>query len=134
MELKILTVLLMAVVGCVAVLPQSIGQLRTGLLVRISLKLQRPLPANLEQLQEAPSDSDVDPTTLYPAYNFTVPIDHFQDESRYEPHSNGTYDMRYWFDATFYKAGGPVLVLASGETSGDDRLPYLQKGETLLAE
>ena len=36
--------------------------------------------------------------------------------------------MRYWFDATYYKPGGPVLVLCSGEDDGEDRLPYLQKG------
>jgi hypothetical protein len=36
--------------------------------------------------------------------------------------------FRYWYDATYYKPGGPVIALASGETSGTDRLPYLQKG------
>ena len=71
---------------------------------------------------------DVDPTTLYPAYNISVPIDHFQNESMYEPHLDGTFELRYWFDATYYKDGGPVIVLHGGETSGEDRLPYLQKG------
>ena len=46
----------------------------------------------------------------------------------YEPHSSGTFNLRYWFDATYYKPGGPVIVLQSGETSGVDRLEYLQKG------
>lgn len=46
----------------------------------------------------------------------------------YEPHTNGTFPLRYWFDATYYQPGGPVIVLASGETSGEDRFPYLQKG------
>jgi Serine carboxypeptidase S28 len=36
--------------------------------------------------------------------------------------------MRYWYDATYYKPGGPVIALMSGETSGEDRLPYMQKG------
>ncbi|KAF2124510.1 serine peptidase-like protein [Dothidotthia symphoricarpi CBS 119687] len=71
---------------------------------------------------------DVDPATLYPEYNISVPIDFFQNETRYEPHSNGTFDLRYWFDATYYKAGGPVFVLLGGETDGADRLPFLQKG------
>ncbi|KAI1339421.1 peptidase S28 [Xylariaceae sp. FL0016] len=64
----------------------------------------------------------------YPEYNLSTPIDHFQNESMYEPHSDGTFNLRYWFDAQYYKAGGPVIVLAGGETSGSDRLPFLQKG------
>ncbi len=46
----------------------------------------------------------------------------------YEPHSNGFFNLSYWFDASFYKLGGPVIVLQGGETSGTDRLQYLQKG------
>jgi hypothetical protein len=38
------------------------------------------------------------------------------------------FNLRYWFDASNYKPGGPVIVLQSGETSGTDRLPFLQKG------
>lgn len=71
---------------------------------------------------------DVDPETLYPAHNLSVPIDFFPNETRYEPHLNGTFHLRYWYDATYYKPGGPVFVLLSGETSGVNRLPYLQKG------
>ena len=74
------------------------------------------------------SKRDVDPSTLYPAYNLSVPIDHFHNESMYEPHSSGTFNLRYFFDATYYKPGGPVIVLESGETSATDRLPFLQKG------
>ncbi|KAI1080795.1 peptidase S28 [Whalleya microplaca] len=65
---------------------------------------------------------------LYPEYNLSTPIDHFHNDSLYEPHSNGSFNLRYWYDAQFYKPGGPVIVLASGETSGTDRLPFLQKG------
>lgn len=68
------------------------------------------------------------PVKLYPAYNFSVPIDHIHNETRYEPHSDDFFNIRYWFDATYYKPGGPVLVLCGGEDTGDDRLPYLQKG------
>lgn len=74
------------------------------------------------------SKRDVDPSTLYPAYNLSVPIDHFHNETMYEPHSSGTFNLRYFFDATYYKAGGPVIVLESGEDDATDRLPYLQKG------
>lgn len=71
---------------------------------------------------------DVDPSTLYPEYNISVPIDHFHNDSIYEPHSNGFFNLRYWFDASHYKPGGPVIVLQSGETSGEGRLTFLQKG------
>ncbi|KAK5655498.1 hypothetical protein OQA88_5769 [Cercophora sp. LCS_1] len=65
---------------------------------------------------------------LYPARWIDVPIDHFHNDSIYEPHTNKTFPLRYWFDATHYKEGGPVIVLQGGETSGAGRLPFLQKG------
>lgn len=71
---------------------------------------------------------DVDPSELYPAHNLSVPVDYFHNESRYEPHSDEYFNLRYWFDASHYKPGGPVIVLQSGETSGVGRLPFLQKG------
>lgn len=55
-------------------------------------------------------------------------MDHFHNDSQYEPHSSENFNLRYYFDATYYKPGGPVILLQSGETSVDDRLPYLQKG------
>jgi hypothetical protein len=57
-----------------------------------------------------------------------LPIDHFHNDSQYAPHSYGMFNNRYWFDASNYKDGGPVIVLQSGETDGVSRLPYLQKG------
>jgi hypothetical protein len=71
---------------------------------------------------------DVDPSDLYPAHYLDIPVDHFHNDSRYAPHSNKTYKNRYFFDATYYKPGGPVIVLQSGETDASGRLPYLQKG------
>ncbi|KAK0127372.1 hypothetical protein ONS96_006921 [Cadophora gregata f. sp. sojae] len=71
---------------------------------------------------------DTDPSLLYPAYNLSVPVDHFHNDSLYEPHSDDKFDLRYWFDATYYKEGGPVIVLQSGETDGVGRLRFLQKG------
>ncbi|KAI0005684.1 peptidase S28 [Xylariaceae sp. FL0662B] len=71
---------------------------------------------------------ETDIQALYPEYNLSTPIDHFHNDSLYEPHSDGTFNLRYWFNAQFYKPGGPIIVLASGETSGVDRLPFLQKG------
>lgn len=46
-------------------------------------------------------------------------MDHFHNES---------FNLRYWFDASNYKPGGPVIVLQSGEASGVGRLPLLVKG------
>lgn len=57
-----------------------------------------------------------------------MPVDHFQDKPKYEPHTNGTFENRYWFDDTYYKPGGPVVVMQSGETNGLNRLPGIQKG------
>jgi hypothetical protein len=82
----------------------------------------------IEIAQFHTSQRDTNPALLYPEHSFSTPIDHFHNESRYEPHSNGTYPMRYWFDATDYKPGGPVIILQGGETSGANRLPFLQKG------
>ncbi|KAJ4296933.1 hypothetical protein N0V90_006981 [Kalmusia sp. IMI 367209] len=64
----------------------------------------------------------------YPAYNLTIPIDHFQNSSRYEPHSDGTFNNRYWFDASHYKPGGPVILFVAGEAPGNYRFPLLDKG------
>ena len=57
-----------------------------------------------------------------------MPIDHFHNESKYEPHSNGLFNLRYWYDATYYKEGGPVILLEGGEIDASTRLPFLQKG------
>jgi hypothetical protein len=65
---------------------------------------------------------------LYPARTIQVPVDHFHNDSIYEPHSDETFSLRYWFDASHYRKGGPVIVLQGGETSGLGRLPFLQKG------
>ncbi|KAI1934339.1 low-affinity phosphate transporter [Ophidiomyces ophidiicola] len=78
---------------------------------------------------ELPSDVEKDDLSkLYPEHTISVPIDHFQKDKRYEPHSNDTFKLRYWFDASNYKDGGPVIVLHGGETDGKGRLPFLQKG------
>ncbi|KFA53307.1 hypothetical protein S40293_04720 [Stachybotrys chartarum IBT 40293] len=73
-----------------------------------------------------------EPITAYaaqrPAYNLSVPIDHFHNDSLYEPHSDGFFDLRYWVDESHYRPGGPVIVLAAGEIDADERLPYLDHG------
>jgi len=71
---------------------------------------------------------DTDPSLLYPAHNFSIPVDHFFNISSYEPHINATFDNRYFFDASHYKPGGPVFILQSGEADASERLGFLQKG------
>lgn len=50
---------------------------------------------------------------------FRQPLDHF-DASRKE-----TFLQRYWLSDRHYKSGGPVIVIDGGETSGENRLPFL---------
>ncbi|QRV75051.1 Serine carboxypeptidase S28 [Ceratobasidium sp. AG-Ba] len=57
-----------------------------------------------------------------PAHYFEQPLDHF-DKS-----VNKTFGQRYWINTDYYEPGGPVFVLDGGETSGEDRLPFLQTG------
>lgn len=84
----------------------------------------RPAPHQLERR----SAEDVDPTLLYTERNMSIPVDHFHNESTYAPHSTAFFNNRYWYDTSFYKPGGPVVVLQSGETDASTRLVYLQKG------
>ncbi|TLS26979.1 hypothetical protein PpBr36_04014 [Pyricularia pennisetigena] len=64
----------------------------------------------------------------YPARSISVPVDHFHNDKSYEPHSNDTFQLRYWFDASHYRDGGPVIVLLGGETTGAERLRFMEKG------
>ena len=70
----------------------------------------------------------IDSRDIYPAYSLSVPVDHFHNESRYEPYSDEYFSLRYWFDASNYKPAGPVIAMQPGETSGVGRLPFLEKG------
>lgn len=57
----------------------------------------------------------------YPAHTLDVPIDHFGNDS-------SRFPLRFWYDAQYYKPGGPVFCLDGGETDGSDRLPFLDHG------
>ncbi|KAE8371052.1 serine carboxypeptidase S28-domain-containing protein [Aspergillus bertholletiae] len=67
-------------------------------------------------------------TAEYPAHYLSVPVDHFHNDSRYAPHSDEHFNLRYWFDAQHYKEGGPVFVIAAGETDATARFPFLSQG------
>ncbi|WVR08970.1 hypothetical protein IAU60_006029 [Kwoniella sp. DSM 27419] len=51
-----------------------------------------------------------------------------QKVSHFDPAANGTFCQRYWIDASAYKEGGPVFLLDGGETSGANRVPFLETG------
>jgi len=57
-----------------------------------------------------------------------MPIDHFPNSSRYGAHTNATFKQRYFFDDSYYKAGGPVYLYIGGETAGENRFSNLQTG------
>ncbi|PCH40119.1 peptidase S28 [Wolfiporia cocos MD-104 SS10] len=59
----------------------------------------------------------------FPEHWFTQPLDHFENTSH-------TFEQRYWINTRHYTPGsnGPVIVLDGGETSGEDRIPFLDTG------
>ncbi|KZV66837.1 peptidase S28 [Peniophora sp. CONT] len=60
----------------------------------------------------------------FPVYTFEQPLDHFYNST------DETFGQRYWVSTRHYKpgTGAPVIVLDGGETSGEDRLPFLDTG------
>lgn len=42
--------------------------------------------------------------------------------------SASTFKQRFWYDASFYKKGGPVFLLDAGETNAEGRIPFLETG------
>ncbi|EJD41230.1 peptidase S28 [Auricularia subglabra TFB-10046 SS5] len=58
----------------------------------------------------------------FPARWFRQPLDHFDRKRR------DTFLQRYWVNDRHYRSGGPVIVLDGGETSGENRLPFLDTG------
>ncbi|KAJ4298995.1 hypothetical protein N0V90_004239 [Kalmusia sp. IMI 367209] len=65
---------------------------------------------------------------VYQPHTIDQPIDHLHNEARYEPHTNATFTQRYFFDASYYKPGGPVFLYIGGETSGESRFSNLRNG------
>lgn len=57
----------------------------------------------------------------FPPQWFEQPVDHFSKNSK-------TFSQRYWVSKRHYKKGGPVIVLDGGETSGENRLLFLDTG------
>ncbi|KAG9122260.1 hypothetical protein FRC07_001443, partial [Ceratobasidium sp. 392] len=62
-----------------------------------------------------------------PAHYFEQPLDHF-DKSVNKTFGQRRVKLGFWVNTDYYEPGGPVFVLDGGETSGEDRLPFLQTG------
>lgn len=105
--------------GCLLALAASAAALTPA-----GIPLQLMQNANL--LKKA--DADFKPSSHIKGYNLSVPIDHFHNETKYEPHSDEKFNLRYWLDTTHYREGGPVIALHAGEFDSDQRLPYLEHG------
>ena len=58
----------------------------------------------------------------FPDQWFEQPLDHFDKKNAH------TWKQRYWVNKRHYKTGGPVIVLDGGETSGKNRIPFLDTG------
>ena len=55
---------------------------------------------------------------------FTQPLDHFYNST------DATFPQRFWVNSRHYvpRPGAPVIIIDGGETDGEDRLPFLDKG------
>ncbi|KAF9464098.1 serine carboxypeptidase S28-domain-containing protein [Collybia nuda] len=94
------------------------------------LEKARPLDTSIQHgarmflAQDSSKLVDQDGSTDFPEQWFQQPLDHFSELSSH------TFQQRYWVNKRHYKpgGGGPVIVLDGGETSGEDRIPYLDTG------
>ncbi|KAF5377966.1 hypothetical protein D9615_006701 [Tricholomella constricta] len=84
------------------------------------LRVLGPQGVNLWKLEKGVLSTATD----FRARWFEQPLDHFAKGSKH------TFHQRYWVNDRHYDArkGGPVIVLDGGETSGEDRLPFLDTG------
>ncbi|KAN0131018.1 peptidase S28 [Lactarius tabidus] len=101
-----------------------------------STSQQHPLTTLADREQQAPlvvtgttatsaADAVSGPVTpKFRAQTFTQPLDHFRKTT------DATFEQRFWVNSRHYKPrpGAPVIVIDGGETSGEDRLPFLDTG------
>jgi len=82
----------------------------------------------LQKLDYSLSHSDQLPFLSSSSCSF--PPHYFEQIVSHDPNVplNSTFKQRYWFDASHYTKGGPVFLLDAGETNGEGRIPFLEKG------
>lgn len=133
-SLSSLLPLLLVAQAAVATLAITSSELQKGV-PALPLYLYRHLRrAEKQQALVSPTFQDTASTQLtfaasapaYEAHYFDQLISHDPDVP--PPAGQTTFRQRYWFDASFYKSGGPVFLLDGGETDGAGRLPFLEEG------
>ncbi|KAF8651928.1 hypothetical protein AX16_004572 [Volvariella volvacea WC 439] len=79
-----------------------------------------------EDQPQRPFNVKPSPTTFRARW-FRQPLDHFAKDGSGGGH---TWHQRYWVNLRHYRPrlGAPVIVIDGGETSGEDRLPFLDTG------
>lgn len=78
-------------------------------------QLRRNKPTAVNDAIQAPPSGLIQGT-------FTQPLDHFDSTNTF------TFQQHYWVNPTFYKSGGPVVLIDAGEGTGPERLPYIMTG------
>jgi hypothetical protein len=73
---------------------------------------------------QAPLTASTKPEFEFRPETFIQPLDHFGNST------DATFPQRYWVNKRHYRPrpGAPVIVIDGGETSGEDRLPFLDTG------
>ncbi|KAF7298731.1 hypothetical protein MIND_00820600 [Mycena indigotica] len=86
--------------------------------------VQGPTDGFAPQEEDDEDNEEADTKAGFSAQWFTQPLDHF-DKS-----VNATWPQRFWVNTRHYKpgSGGPVFVLDGGETSGMNRITFLNTG------
>ncbi|TDL22164.1 peptidase S28 [Rickenella mellea] len=89
--------------------------------VRFEVEEQHPLLRIQRDSAQSPFEVSRSRSKEFPDKWFEQPLDHFSK-------GEGTFQQRYWVNGRHYKTGGPVIVLDGGETSGKNRIPFLDTG------
>jgi hypothetical protein len=82
-------------------------------------------PGTHDQASQAPLIATASALEFeFQAETFVQPLDHFGNST------SATFAQRFWVNKRHYRPrpGAPVIVIDGGETSGEDRLPFLDTG------
>ena len=82
-------------------------------------------PGTHDQAAQAPLVAAAPATKFeFHAETFVQPLDHFGNST------DATFAQHFWVNKRHYRPrpGAPVIVIDGGETSGEDRLPFLDTG------
>jgi hypothetical protein len=90
----------------------------------ISTSKQRYVGPGAHDQAQAPLAAAAAPEFEFRAETFVQPLDHFGNST------DATFPQRFWVNKRHYRPrpGAPVIVIDGGETSGEDRLSFLDTG------